>query len=166
MSKQEMDMGLSAVARAKIDAWLEKYPADQKRSATLPALTIVQEENDGFLTTALMDRVADYLGLAPIEVYEVGTFYSMFDLEPVGRHKISVCTNISCMLCGAEDIVGHIENKLGIRLGQTSADGRITLKVEEECLAACGGGPMMVVDGHYYENLTPATVDSILDSLE
>jgi NADH-quinone oxidoreductase subunit E len=157
---------LSASAKAAIDRWLAKYPKQQRRSAVIAALTIAQDENGGWLTTELMDAVADYLDIPRVAVYEVGTFYSMFDLEPVGRHKISVCTNISCMLCGADDIVEHIERRLGIRLGQTTPDGRITLKVEEECLAACGGGPMMTVDGHYYERLTPETIDQILDGLD
>jgi NADH-quinone oxidoreductase subunit E len=157
---------LSEATRGEIDGWLAKYPPEQRRSAVIAALSTVQRENGGSLTTELMDAVADYLQIPRVTVYEVGTFYSMFDLEPVGRHKISVCTNISCMLRGAEDIVRHIEEKLGIRLGETTPDGRITLKVEEECLAACGGAPMMTVDGHYYENLSPERVWSILDALD
>ena len=98
--------------------------------------------------------------------YEVATFYTMFDLEPVGRHKVNICTNISCMLRGAEELVAHAEGKLGIKLGQTTADGRITLKLEEECLAGCCGAPMMVVDGHYKENLTTESFDAIIDELE
>ena len=113
-----------------------------------------------------MNAVAEYLGLAPVHVYEVATFYSMFDLEPVGKHKVNICTNISCMLMGADDVVSHCEQKLGIKLGETTADGRITLKIEEECLAACTGGPMMVVDGHYHTKLTPEKIDEILDNLE
>jgi NADH-quinone oxidoreductase subunit E len=132
----------------------------------ITALTAVQRENGGSLTTELMDEVAEYLRVPRVAVYEVGTFYSMFDLAPVGRHKISVCPNICCMLRGAEDIVRHIEDELGVRLGETTPDGKFTLKVEEECLAACGGGPMMTVDGHYYEDLTPQRVSAILDSLD
>jgi NADH-quinone oxidoreductase subunit E len=157
---------LSEAACAQIDAWLAKYPPHQRRSAVMAALTIVQHENGGWLTTELIDAVADYLQVPRVAVYEVGSFYSMFDLQPVGRHKISVCTNICCMLMGANDIVRHIEEKLGTRLGETTPDGRITLKVEEECLAACGGGPMMTVDGHYYEHLTPEKVSAILDGLD
>jgi len=157
---------ISEQGRAKIDQWVAKYPEDKKQSAVIPALTIVQEENNGWLKPEHMDAVAEYLGMPPISVYEVATFYSMLDTEPVGRHKISVCTNVSCMLSGADDIVRHIENKLNIKLGGTSADKKFTLKREEECLAACGGGPMMTVDGHYYENLTPEKVDAILDPLE
>ena len=150
----------------RIDAWVEKYPADQKQSAVLSALQIAQEQNGGWVSRELLDAVADYLDMPPVLVYEVGTFYSMIELEPVGRNMVALCTNLSCMLCGAETIVEHVENKLGIKLGETTADGRITLKLEEECLAACAGGPMMTVNGHYHENLTPEKVDEILDGLE
>jgi len=157
---------LNTQTRARIDAWLQKYPPERKQSAVLCALQAVQEQNGGWVTRELMDAVADYLDLPPVLVYEVGTFYSMIELEPVGRNMVALCTNISCMLCGAETLVGHVEKKLGIRLGGTTADGRITLKREEECLAACAGGPMMTVNGHYYEKLTPEKVDAILDGLE
>ena len=164
----QIDTGglISAESRAKIDAWLEKYPADRRESAVLQALHVMQVQNGGWVSRELMDAVADYLGMPRISVYEVGTFYSMVELEPVGRHMVALCTNISCMLCGAESLVEHVEKKLGIRLGETTPDGRITLKQEEECLAACAGGPMMTVDGHYHEQLTPEKVDAILDALE
>ncbi len=157
---------LSADTRAHIDHWVAKFPPERKRSALLQALMAAQEQNGGHLTDESMAAVAKYLGLPPIWAYEVASFYSMFDLEQVGRHKVAVCTNISCWLNGAEDIVRHCEKKLGVKQGETSADGRIYLKVEEECLAACCGAPMMVVDGHYHENLTPAKVDEILDGLK
>jgi len=157
---------LSLRSRTEIDQWLTKYPEDQKQSAVIPALSIVQEENNGWVTPELMDAVADYLEMPQVSVYEVASFYSMIDTAPVGKHKISVCTNLSCTLCGADKIVSHIESRLGIRLGETTPDGKFTLKVEEECLAACGGGPMMVIDGHYYEHLTPEEVDRILTRLE
>ena len=157
---------LTDESRTQIDAWLQKYPEDQKQSAVLCALQAAQEQNGGWVTRDLMDAVADYLELPPVLVYEVGTFYSMIELEPVGRNMVAVCTNISCMLCGAQGIVEHVENKLGIKLGETTPDGRITLKLEEECLAACAGGPMMTVNGHYHEQLTPEKVDKILDGLE
>jgi len=157
---------LSDHARSEIDRWLKKYPADQKQSAVLAALREVQHENNGYLTRELMDAVAQYLDMPPIAVYEVGSFYSMLETKPVGRHSVSVCTNISCMLCGADDIVKYIENKLGIKTGESTSDGRIHLKMEEECLAACCGGPMMMVDHVYYENLTPQRVDEILDALD
>ena len=157
---------LGDAARQQIDTWLKKYPEDRKQSAVLCALQAAQEQNGGWVSRELMDAVADYLDLSPVLVYEVGTFYSMIELEPVGRNMVALCTNISCMLCGAQDIVQHVENKLGIKLGETTPDGRITLKLEEECLAACAGGPMMTVNGHYHENLTPEKVDEILDGLE
>lgn len=157
---------LSAHTQAEIDAWLRKYPADRRQSAVLAALREAQHQNQGYLTTELMDAVADYLAMPRIAVYEVASFYSMFETRPVGRHSISVCTNISCMLTGADDIVRHIERKLGIKTGESTADGRFFIKREEECLAACCGGPMMMVDHKYHENLTPAKVDAILDSLE
>jgi len=157
---------ISDHARAEIDRWIKKYPADQKQSAVLAALREVQHENNGYLTRELMDAVAVYLDMPPIAVYEVGSFYSMLEIRPVGRHSVSVCTNISCMLCGADDIVQYIEDKLGIKTGESTADGRIHLKREEECLAACCGGPMMMVDHVYYENLTTQRVDEILDTLD
>ena len=157
---------LSAHAREEIDALLTRYPADQKKSALLGALNIVQHENQGFLTKELMKLVADYLDLAEIEVYEVASFYSMYELKPVARHNVAICSNISCMLMGSQSLIDHVQNKLGIKLGESTADGRIYLKKEEECLAACAGGPMMQVDHVYYENLTPEKVDEILDGLE
>jgi len=157
---------LSSHTRSVIDEWLKKYPADQKRSAVLAALREVQHENRGYLTPELMDAVAAYLGMPKIAVYEVASFYSMLETKPCGRHSISVCTNISCMLGGADEIVSHIEKKLGIKTGESTTDGRIYLKCEEECLAACCGGPMMMVDHIYHEKLTPARVDAILDKLE
>ena len=157
---------LTTESRAQIDMWIARYPAEQKKSAVLSALQIAQQQNGGWVSRELMDAVADYLDMQPVEVYEVSTFYSMVEIEPVGRNMVAVCTNLSCMLCGSETIVEHIEKKLAISLGETTADGRITLKREEECLAACAGGPMMTVNGHYKENLTPEKVDEILDALE
>jgi NADH-quinone oxidoreductase subunit E len=150
----------------EIDHWLAKFPPDRRRSAVIAALHAVQHENQGYLTPELMNAVADYIGLPPIQVYEVATFYSMFETKPVGRHSISVCTNISCMLRGADEIVAHVEKKLGIKTGESTADGKFYLKREEECLAACCGAPMMMVDHVYHENLTPDKVDEVLDELE
>ena len=157
---------LSEHTREVVDHWRAKFPAERRRSAVLAALREAQHQNNGFLTPDLMDAVAAYLELPSIYVYEAASFYSMFETQPVGRHSVSVCTNISCMLCGADDIVAHIENKLGIKTGESTEDGRIYLKCEEECLAACCGAPMMMVDHVYYENLTPERVDEILDALE
>ncbi len=157
---------LTEHTRSEIDAWLEKYPEDRKQSAVLAALSEAQHQNDGFHTTELMDAVAAYLGLSNIAVYEVASFYSMFETEPVGRHSISVCTNISCMLMGSDDVVEHIEKKLGIKTGESTPDGKFFIKREEECLAACCGGPMMMVDHKYYEKLSTEKIDEILDELE
>lgn len=156
---------ISDESRAEIDRWIEKYPPDQKRSAVMAALRIVQDQNNGFLTTDLMDSVAEYLAMPPVAVYEVATFYSMYELQPVGKHKICVCTNISCMLCGSDTIVGHLSNRLGIGLGETTADGRFTLK-EVECLGACVEAPMFQIGDTYYGDLTPEKIDKILDNLD
>ena len=166
MSARAFTPELSAQVCAEIDRWVAKFPAGRQRSAVLAALHAVQHENGGYLTAELMNAVADYLKMPPIQVYEIATFYSMFETKPVGRHSISVCTNISCMLRGADDIVAHIENRLGIRTGESTPDGRFYLKQEEECLAACCGAPMMMVDHRYHENLTPAAVDEVLDGLD
>ena len=153
---------LSAHVRAEIDHWLAKFPPDRKRSAVIAALHAVMHEK-GYLPVESMDAVAAYLGLPPVQVYEVATFYSMFETRPTARHHISVCTNISCMLCGGESILEHIERRLGIKVGESTPDGRFYLKQEEECLAACNGAPMMMVNHVYFEHLTPAKVDQILD---
>jgi NADH-quinone oxidoreductase subunit E len=160
-----MSMKLSDHVREEIDRWVAKFPPDRKRSAVISALHAVQHENHGYLSTEHMDAVAEYLELPNILVYEVASFYSMFETKPVGRHHISVCTNISCMLRGSQEIVDHVEKKLGIKTGQSTPDGRIYLKREEECLAACCGAPMMMVDHVYHENLTPQIVDKVLDEL-
>jgi len=156
---------LSTETRGEIDRWVDKYPADQKQSAVMAALRIVQENHGGWLSRELLDAVAAYLDMDRIAVYEVATFYSMYELEPVGQYKICVCTNISCMLCGSDDVVAHLKNRLGIGLGETTGDGRFTLK-EVECLGACGGAPMFQIDKSYYENLTPEKIDRILDGLQ
>ena len=157
---------LSSRVRAEIDRWTAIFPADRKQSAVLAALREAQHENKGYLTRELMDAVADYLDMPRIAVYEVGSFYSMLETEPCGRHSVSVCTNISCMLRGADDIVAHIERKLGIKTGESTNDNRIYLKQEEECLAACCDAPMMMVDHKYHVNLTPELVDEVLDGLD
>ena len=157
---------LSEHTRQEIDHWVAKFPPDRKRSAVISALHAAQHENHGFLTVEIMDAVAEYLGLPPIQVYEVASFYSMYELHPCGRHHVSICTNISCMLRGGEALVAHAEKHLGIKLGESTPDGRILLKREEECLAACTGAPMMMIDHHFYENLTPETVGQLLDDLK
>jgi len=150
----------------EIEEWLTRYPDDQKQSAVLAALSVAQHQNQGWLSTELMDAVAAKLEMAPIAVYEVASFYSMFETKPVGKHCVAICTNISCMLMGSDSIVEHVENKYGIKLGESTSDGKIFLKVEEECLAACSGGPMMQVDHVYHTELTPEKVDGILDALD
>lgn len=162
-TKRRTDL-LTAAVREGIDKWVAKYPPEQKKSAVMAALRLVQEEQ-GWLSNEMMDAVADYLNMESISVYEVATFYSMYDLQPVGRHKISVCTNISCMLCGSAELMAYLEKKLGIKRGESTADGKFHLK-EVECLAACAGAPMFQIDKTYYEHLTPEKVDAILDSLE
>jgi len=157
---------LSAHTIEEIDEWVSRYPEEHKKSALLAALRAAQHQNNGFLTVPLMDAIARYLELSKIEVYEVASFYSMYELEPVARHNVAVCTNVCCMLMGSDTIVDHLQKKLGIQLGQSTPDGRIYLKVEEECLAACAGGPMMQVDHKYYTSLTPESVDEIIDALE
>ena len=157
---------LSKHLREEIDQWVARFPPERKQSAVLAALREAQHENGGYLTVELMDAVAEYLEMPAISVYEVASFYSMLETHPVGRHSISVCTNISCMLCGGEELLAHIERKLGIKVGESTKDGRFYLKQEEECLAACSGAPMMMVDHRYYENLTPERVDEILDALD
>ena len=157
---------LSEHTRHEIDEWIGRFPTGKQRSAVLSALRFAQEQNNGYLTAEFMDGVAEYLQLPPVQVYEVATFYSMFETHPCGRHHVSICTNISCMLNGAEDLVAHCERKLGIKLGESTPDGRIFLKNEEECLAACTGAPMMMVDHVFHEYLTPDKVDKVLDELK
>jgi len=157
---------LTAHTIEEIDDWVSRYPEEQKRSALLGALRAAQHQNNGFLTTELMDAIAEYLELDKIAVYEVASFYSMYELEPVAKHNVAICTNISCMLMGSDKVVDYIENKLGIKVGESTEDGRIYLKQEEECLAACAAGPMMQVDHVYHEKLTPEKIDEILDALD
>jgi len=157
---------LTAHEREEIDSWLKRYPEDQSQSALLAALRAVMHE-DHYLSTEKMDAVADYLDLPKIAVYEVASFYSMFELDKkaAAKNTISVCTNVSCMLNGADTIVEHIEEKLGIKMGESTPDGQFFFKIEEECLAACCGAPMMQLNHVYHENLTPEKIDELLDSV-
>ena len=157
---------LTEETRKTIDHWVAKFPQDKTRSALIQALIAAQEQNGGWITSELTEAVADYLDLPPVWAHEVVSFYSMFFTEPVGRHKVNICTNISCWLNGAEDLVAHAEKKLGVKLGGTTEDGRITLVREEECMAGCCGAPMAVVDGHYKERLDIEKLDALLDGLE
>jgi NADH-quinone oxidoreductase subunit E len=156
---------ISAESKADIDKWIAKYPADKKESAVMAALRIVQDQNGGYLTDPLIEAVAEYLDMPAIAVYEVATFYSMYEREPVGKVKICVCTNISCMLCGSDDVVEHLENKLGIKMGETTGDGMFTLK-EVECLGACVNAPVMQIGNKYYEKLSKEKIDKLIESLD
>ncbi|HEY9511368.1 MAG TPA: NADH-quinone oxidoreductase subunit NuoE [Rhodanobacter sp.] len=157
---------LTAPTREHIDHWVAKFPPERKRSALIQALFAAQEQNHGFLTDELITAVAKYLEVHPIWAYEVASFYSMLETKPVGRNNVAICTNISCWLNGAEDLVRHCEAKLGVKVGESTPDGRIYLKREEECVAACACAPVMTVNGHYHERLTIESVDKILDGLE
>ena len=154
---------LSEKSLAEIARERTKYPSDQARSALLAALRIAQEEH-GYLSESLMDYVADLLGLPAIQVYEVATFYTMYDLKPVGRHKLCVCGSVSCFLNGSDAVLAHLSDRLGVGIGETTADGVFTLQ-EVECLGACKDAPMMQVGDRYYENLTPESLDVLLAQL-
>ncbi len=155
---------LTPELRAEIDRHVAKYPQEWKQSAVMPALTLVQDYNGGWLTRELMDQVAAYLDMPEVAVYEVASFYAMYDLAPVGRHKIRVCNSISCMLGGAETLLEHVEQRHGVAPGQTSKDGRFTLR-EFECLGACRHAPAVMVDDEYHECVTPDGIDKILSKL-
>jgi NADH-quinone oxidoreductase subunit E len=155
---------LSEALKVDIEKWTKKYPLERRQSAVLPVLTLVQERNQGYLSRELIDAVADYLNMSRVTAYEVATFYSLYELKPVGRHKIGVCTNISCMLSGCDKIVRHLKNRLKINFGETTVDGQFTLK-EVECLGACANAPVMYIGQRYHENLTPKKIDDILDEL-
>jgi len=161
-----MSYELSSDVIDEIENWKSKFPANKKRSVIISALHAVQHENRGFLTAEQMNAVAEYLDLPTIQIYEIATFYSMFQTKEVGRNEVAICTNISCMLRGADEIVNHVEDKLGIKIGESTKNGRVFLKQEEECIAACCGAPAMMVNHKYYENLTKEQVDKILDDLD
>lgn len=154
---------LSQSALDRIEDEAAKYPAERRASALMAALRIAQEEN-GHLSNALIDAVAEIVGVPPMRAYEVATFYSMYEHKPCGDTQIKVCTNISCMLRGSSEIVAQLEKRLGIKLGEVTEDGRIGLK-EVECLGACVGAPMLQLDKDYIEHLTPEKIDEMLDQL-
>lgn len=158
-------MSLSVEALAKIDRELTKYPPERRQAAVMSALRIAQTEK-GWLSKETIAEVADYLGIPAIAALEVATFYNMYDLEPVGKYKITVCTNISCMLRDSAEIVEYLEKRLGIGFNETTADGRFTLK-EGECMGCCGGAPLLHINNtQMHEYLTPGKVDQILEGLE
>lgn len=154
----------SPSAMLEVSRILRQYPADKQKSAILPILHIAQKEFGGWLSVDTMDYVARLLHIHPIEVYEVATFYSMYNTKPVGRILIEVCQTGPCMICGAEKIISYIEKKLNIKTGETTADGMFTLKTVE-CLGACGYAPMFQVGEKFYEHLTEEKVDAILEEL-
>ena len=155
---------LSSDARARIDREIAKYPADQKQSAVMSALTIAQREH-GWLSNALMDEVAGILGMPPVAVYEVATFYTMYDLKPTGRFKLTICTNLPCALSGATEAAERLKSRLGIDFGETTADGRFTLK-EGECMGACGDAPVLLVNNHRMESwMSGDKLDRLVDEL-
>jgi NADH-quinone oxidoreductase subunit E len=151
--------------RAEIDRHVAKYPEEWKQSAVMPALTLLQDFNGGWLTRDLMDDLAAYLDMPEVSVYEVATFYGMYDLEPVGRHKVCVCNSVSCMLNGAEELMHHIEHKYGVSEGGTTVDGKFTFK-EFECLGACKDAPVVMVDKAYHERLSPEDFDRLVETLD
>ncbi|MES2499993.1 MAG: NADH-quinone oxidoreductase subunit NuoE [Pseudomonadota bacterium] len=156
---------LSTESIAKIDYELTKYPADRRQAAVMSALRIVQTER-GWLSKESITEVAEYLRIPEIAAMEVATFYNMYDLQPVGKYKISICTNISCMLRDSDAIVTHLQNKLGVGFNEVTSDGKFCLK-EGECMGACGGAPLLIVNNHtMHEFLTVDKVDSILEELK
>lgn len=157
-------MMLSPEAMAKIDKALAKYPPNQRQSAVMAALTIAQDEK-GWLATETMDFIAGYIGMPAVAVYEVASFYGMYDLKPVGRNKITICTNLPCALSGAADAAEYLKKKLGIGFGETTPDGAFTLK-EGECLGACGDAPVCLHNGKTMLSfMTPDKLDALIEEL-
>lgn len=149
-------------ASALVKKIISRYPEGRQKSALLPILHLAQSEFNGWLSTPVMDYVASLLNIKPIEVYEVASFYSMYNLKPVGNCLIEVCQTGPCLLRGADDLIEHLENKLNIKVGETTPDGMFTLKAVE-CLGSCGTAPMLQCGADYYENLTPEIVDGLLE---
>ena len=164
-----MSFSLSPEICNEINLWTKKFPNDKKQSAVLAALHIVQNHHEGWLRREHLDAVAEYLEIPKMAVYEVASFYSMFDLKKMGQYKINVCTNISCLLRGSEEVVKHFEKRLGIKMGETTPDGKFTLR-EVECLAACVNAPACQVlhkgKGDYQVDLTPEKIDALLEGLK
>lgn len=156
---------LSPASLAQIDQEVAKYPSNQRQSAVMSALRIAQVEK-GWLASETMDFVADYLGMPTIAVYEVATFYNMYNTVPTGKYKVTLCTNISCMLMGAPEMAEHLKQRLGCEFGETTADGKFTLK-EGECMGACGDAPLFLINNHRMESfLTAEKIDIILEELK
>ena len=159
-----MEVKFSPESLALVQRIINRYPEGKQKSALLPLLHLAQTEFDGWLSEGVMDYVASLLNIKPIEVYEVATFYTMYNMKPVGKCLIEVCRTGPCWLRGADDIIEHIEKKLGIKEGETTADGMFTLKTVE-CLGSCGTAPMLQCGADYYEDLTNEKVDTMLDKL-
>lgn len=156
---------LSQETQLKIDQELKKYPKDRARSAVMAALAIVQDENR-WLTRGLIEAVADYIGIPPVQAYEVATFYNMYDLKPVGKYKLQICTNVPCALQGSVNVTEYLEKKLRIKVGETTADGKFTL-IEGECLGACGDAPVMLLNNHKMcSYMTEEAIDKLLAELD
>jgi NADH-quinone oxidoreductase subunit E len=166
MIKESIDPNLrfSEKTQALVDKIIKRYPEGLQKSALLPVLHLAQSEFGGWLSPATMDYVAMILKLQPVEVYEVASFYSMYNLKPVGKYMFEVCRTGPCAIRGAEDIVQHLERKLGVKEGEITPDGKFTIKTVE-CLASCGTAPMMQLGEKYHENLTPELVDQIIENL-
>ena len=160
---KQLPQWLSEESMKDVDHWIAKYPEEQRQSAVMSTLRIAQEQY-GWLSLPLMAAVADYLRMPEIAVIEVATFYSMYELSPVGKHCINVCTNISCKLNDSDKVLRHLEDKLDVKLGETTADNKFTLR-EVECLGACAGAPMMQIDKSYHEHLNEQKIDEILSEL-
>ncbi len=164
MSSEEQIIQLTPEICQAIDQWVLKYPPEQKRSAVLAGLRIIQRAY-GWLSDERMRALAEYLDLPPMDVYEVASFYSMYERKPIGRYKLAVCMNISCHLCGSDNIIKHLESRLGICMGETTSDGLFTLR-RAECLAACTDAPILQVDDRdYYKRVTPEIIDQVLEQL-
>jgi len=164
MSEHAEEFAFTAENLEAAKAIVAKYPEGREASATMPLLTLAQRQNDNWLPRAAMDVVADMVGLAPMRVYEVATFYTMYNLKPVGKNFVQVCTNISCLLKGSDDVFKVCKKKLGIGNGETTPDGQFTL-LEVECLGACVNAPMMQIGDDYYEDLDAASTEKVLDAL-
>ena len=149
-----------------IDNVLKKFPEDRKKSAIIESLLILQNHNNGYITKKIIHELSKYLSVSEIEIYEVATFYTMINTKPVGKNIIAVCNNVSCMLRGSDKILSHIESKLNIKVGESTADNKFYLKDEIECLAACNGGPMMQINHKNYENISIEQVDKIIENLK
>ena len=156
---------ISTKAKKQIDAWIKKYPDGQQSSAVMEALRIVQVENGNSLNAEAIQAVADYLDMPGIAAQEVATFYENYNHKPAGKHTIRICHNISCMLNGADSLVGYLEKKLGVKTGEVTEDGLVNVK-KVECLGACVGAPMFQIGDKYYENLTEQKIDDIVDNLK